>query len=119
MIHPAYADHPGKKTLTGLSGLFSFERQSGIDMPRLVDALRHIRFGVSWGGLETLIVPARGSADPRSENHFREVRSQSAHDPVRGRARWARRPLGGYRGSAARGATLETAQPWLVSLDKR
>jgi cystathionine beta-lyase/cystathionine gamma-synthase len=59
--HPAYADHPGKKTLTGFTGLFSFDLQPGIDVPRFVNALRHIRLGVSWGGPETLIVPARAA----------------------------------------------------------
>ncbi|WP_210530380.1 aminotransferase class I/II-fold pyridoxal phosphate-dependent enzyme [Rubellimicrobium arenae] len=44
--------------LTGRSGLLSIELAEGIDIPRLADALQHFRLGVSWGGFESLIVPA-------------------------------------------------------------
>ncbi|TNC66615.1 aminotransferase class I/II-fold pyridoxal phosphate-dependent enzyme [Rubellimicrobium roseum] len=44
--------------LTGRSGLLSIELAEGIDIPRLADGLKHFRLGVSWGGFESLIVPA-------------------------------------------------------------
>ena len=44
--------------LTGRSGLLSIELAEGIDIPRFADALRHFRLGVSWGGFESLVVPA-------------------------------------------------------------
>lgn len=56
--HPVYSNHPGKATLTGYSGLFSFEVTDAIDVPRFVNALRLFRLGVSWGGPESLVVPA-------------------------------------------------------------
>jgi cystathionine beta-lyase/cystathionine gamma-synthase len=44
--------------LLGTSGLFSFEVGASIDVPVLCDALRLFRLGVSWGGHESLVVPA-------------------------------------------------------------
>lgn len=44
--------------LTGRSGLLSVELAEAIDIPRFADALRHFRLGVSWGGFESLVVPA-------------------------------------------------------------
>jgi cystathionine beta-lyase/cystathionine gamma-synthase len=58
VLHPAWSSHPGKRTLEGYSGLFSIEVAEGIDVPTLVDALRLFRIGVSWGGHESLVVPA-------------------------------------------------------------
>ncbi|HBF29908.1 PLP-dependent transferase [Rhizobium sp.] len=57
--HPAFQEHPGKRSLSGYSGLFSFDLSPDIDVPRFVNALRDIRLGVSWGGPETLVVPAK------------------------------------------------------------
>lgn len=59
--HPAFSNHPGKKTLSGYSGLFSFEVTEDIDVPAFVDALKLFRIGVSWGGHESLVVPALAS----------------------------------------------------------
>lgn len=59
--HPAYSNHPGKKTLAGYAGLFSFEVSEDIDIPVFVDALKYFRIGVSWGGHESLVVPALAS----------------------------------------------------------
>ena len=56
--HPAWSGHPGRATLTGYSGLFSFDVVEGVDVPTFVDALRLFRLGVSWGGHESLVVPA-------------------------------------------------------------
>ncbi|CAN7669495.1 PLP-dependent transferase [Aminobacter sp. LjRoot7] len=59
--HPAFSNHPGKKTLAGYSGLFSFEVTEDIDVPAFTDALKLFRIGVSWGGHESLVVPALAS----------------------------------------------------------
>lgn len=61
--HPAYSNHPGKATLAGYAGLFSFELTENIDIPVFVDALRLFRIGVSWGGHESLVVPAKASLE--------------------------------------------------------
>lgn len=45
--------------LTGASGLFSFELAPAVDIARFCDALRLFRMGVSWGGHESLVFPAR------------------------------------------------------------
>ena len=44
--------------LTGTSGLLSFEAGPEIDIPVFCDALRLFKLGVSWGGHESLVVPA-------------------------------------------------------------
>jgi cystathionine beta-lyase/cystathionine gamma-synthase len=61
VIHPAWSNHPGKATLAGYSGLFSFEVSEDTDIPVLVDELTLFRIGVSWGGHESLVVPALAS----------------------------------------------------------
>jgi len=61
VIHPAWSNHPGKATLAGYSGLFSFEVSEDTDIPVLVDELKLFRIGVSWGGHESLVVPALAS----------------------------------------------------------
>lgn len=63
VLHPAWSNHPGKRTLAGYSGLFSFDVGEGIDVPALVDALRLFRIGVSWGGHESLVMPAMASLE--------------------------------------------------------
>lgn len=61
--HPVYSNHPGKKTLHGYAGLFSFEVTEDIDVPAFVDALKLFRLGVSWGGHESLVVPTLASME--------------------------------------------------------
>lgn len=61
VMHPALGDHPGKRTFSGFGGLFSFEVSDRIDVADFVDALRLIRIGVSWGGPESLVVPAKAA----------------------------------------------------------
>jgi cystathionine beta-lyase/cystathionine gamma-synthase len=63
VLHPAWSDHPGRRTLEGFSGLFSFEVADGVDVPALVDGLRLFRIGVSWGGHESLVMPAMASLE--------------------------------------------------------
>ena len=55
--------HPGMKNhmppgLHGSSGLFSFEFGNSIDIPAFCDRLKLFKLGVSWGGHESLVVPA-------------------------------------------------------------
>ncbi|MEL4072566.1 PLP-dependent transferase [Ochrobactrum sp. GPK 3] len=61
VMHPAFMDHPGKNSFSGFGGLFSFEVTDAIDIPTFVDALKLIRIGVSWGGPESLVVPAKAA----------------------------------------------------------
>jgi cystathionine beta-lyase/cystathionine gamma-synthase len=61
IFHPAFSNHPGKATLLGSTGLFAFELGEATDVPAFVDALRLFRIGVSWGGHESLVVPAMAS----------------------------------------------------------
>jgi len=61
--HPVWSNHPGKKTLAGYAGLFSFEATDDIDIPAFVDALKLFKIGVSWGGHESLVVPAKASLE--------------------------------------------------------
>lgn len=44
--------------LTGRSGLLSVELAQGVDIQRFADALKLFCLGVSWGGFESLVVPA-------------------------------------------------------------
>jgi cystathionine beta-lyase/cystathionine gamma-synthase len=55
--HPALAG-PLPSGLTGTSGLFSFDAAPAVDIPALCDALEYFQLGVSWGGHESLVVPA-------------------------------------------------------------
>ncbi|TMJ38949.1 MAG: aminotransferase class I/II-fold pyridoxal phosphate-dependent enzyme [Alphaproteobacteria bacterium] len=59
--HPVYSNHPGRATLSGFTGLFTFEVDDKIDIPRFADLLKFFRLGVSWGGHESLIVPVEAS----------------------------------------------------------
>lgn len=44
--------------LSGTTGLFSFEAHPSLDIPAFCDALDLFKLGVSWGGHESLVVPA-------------------------------------------------------------
>lgn len=59
--------------LTGRSGLLSIEFDDSIDIPKFSDALKHFRLGVSWGGFESLILPARvGLAQAGEQNSMQK-----------------------------------------------
>lgn len=45
--------------LMGRAGLISVEFHDQVDIPAFSDALKLFRLGVSWGGFESLLVPAR------------------------------------------------------------
>jgi cystathionine beta-lyase/cystathionine gamma-synthase len=47
--------------LTGRSGLLSVEFDASVVISRFCDALRLFRLGVSWGGFESLVMPARAA----------------------------------------------------------
>ncbi|MEM9577598.1 MAG: aminotransferase class I/II-fold pyridoxal phosphate-dependent enzyme [Pseudomonadota bacterium] len=67
---PGANDVPG---LTGRSGLMSVEFDDTVDIPRFSDALSHFRLGVSWGGFESLILPARvGLAQAGEQNSMQK-----------------------------------------------
>lgn len=56
VLHPAFYDR--SNTLTGYSGLFSFEiANGGLDEVRkFIDGLKRFRIGISWGGVESLVI---------------------------------------------------------------
>ncbi|MEY8120537.1 PLP-dependent transferase [Falsihalocynthiibacter sp. BN13B15] len=70
-INSPGANHvPG---LTGRSGLLSIEFDESVDIPKFSDALQHFRLGVSWGGFESLILPARvGLAQAGEQNSMQK-----------------------------------------------
>jgi cystathionine beta-lyase/cystathionine gamma-synthase len=67
VMHPLFSNHAGRATLRGFTGLFSFEVGDEIDVPRFCDALAMFRIGVSWGGHESLVVPAMASLQQTPE----------------------------------------------------
>lgn len=60
VFHPAFAEDRAlvERQLAGYSGLFSFELRGGDfeSVRRVIDALRVPRIGVSWGGVESLVL---------------------------------------------------------------
>jgi cystathionine beta-lyase/cystathionine gamma-synthase len=71
--HPALRGRLPRE-LGGTSGLFSFEFDGAIDIPAFCDALTLFKLGVSWGGHESLVVPAlvtrQQAAGPNSAIDF-------------------------------------------------
>lgn len=57
VYHPGLNPQPFS-TLSGYSGLFSFELDDSVDIPRFCNALNLFHMGVSWGGFESLVMPA-------------------------------------------------------------
>lgn len=64
VLHPALEDAPGHKIwqrdFSGASGLFSVVLSAGKleDIGSMVDQMEHFAMGFSWGGYESLILPA-------------------------------------------------------------
>ena len=56
VYHPAFGEP--SKSLTGHSGLFSFELRNGEfdQVRRFINGLKRFRIGVSWGGVESLVI---------------------------------------------------------------
>lgn len=81
ILHPAFPDCPGHeywvRDFSGSSGLFSFVLRGGDDAARsrLIDSLELFGIGYSWGGYESLAVPA----DPAP---IRSVTRWQAEGPV-------------------------------------
>ena len=73
VFHPALAG-PLPPGLFGTTGLFSFECGPAIDIEKFCDSLRLFKLGVSWGGHESLVVPAlvtrAQAAGPNSARDF-------------------------------------------------
>ncbi|HEX3061460.1 MAG TPA: cystathionine beta-lyase, partial [Usitatibacter sp.] len=73
VLHPALPDDPGhalwKRDFLGSSGLFALELApaSGAQVARFVEGLECFAIGYSWGGYESLVVPAnlRGARSVR------------------------------------------------------
>jgi cystathionine beta-lyase len=68
VLHPALPSHPQhalwRRDFSGSSGLFSFELKSAgpAQLAALCEARRFFRIGYSWGGFESLIMPAKIAA---------------------------------------------------------
>ncbi len=64
VLHPALPSHPQhalwRRDFLGASGLFGFELReaSAAQVNALCDRREHLRLGFSWGGYESLIMPA-------------------------------------------------------------
>lgn len=62
VLHPGLPVHPQhvwfQRDFTGASGLFAFELKPGLSGAAFIDALRLFGIGYSWGGFESLAVPA-------------------------------------------------------------
>jgi cystathionine beta-lyase/cystathionine gamma-synthase len=74
VLHPALLGRVDGRQLRGSSSLFSVELDGAVDVRRFCDALRLFRLGVSWGGHESLVVPAavalEQAAGPNSVHDF-------------------------------------------------
>jgi cystathionine beta-lyase/cystathionine gamma-synthase len=77
--HVKKVHHPGLGDrlpfgLSGTSGLLSFEFDDRVDIPKFCNATRLFKLGVSWGGHESLVVPAlvarQQAAGPNSAVDF-------------------------------------------------
>ncbi len=74
VFHPALAANAdaARTSLSGCSGLLAFELEDGstVNVARTVDALDLFRIGVSWGGVESLVLaPNRGGNEAALERH--------------------------------------------------
>lgn len=68
VLHPAFKDCPGheifRRDFTGACGLFSIVLEGGNEaaVSAFIDPMRHFGIGFSWGGYESLILPADPAA---------------------------------------------------------
>lgn len=88
VCHPALANRL-PAGLNGTSGLFSFVFREGVDIRYFTDHLKLFQLGVSWGGHESLIVPAevvlQQKAQPNSAHSFGiDARSVRLHVGLEG-----------------------------------
>ena len=81
VFHPALSESPGhqywKRDFSGSSGLFSFTLRGADTATRaqFIDSLTHFGIGYSWGGYESLAIPA----DPQ---RCRTAKEWTEQDPV-------------------------------------
>lgn len=68
VFHPGLA-RKDYSLLRGYGGLFSIELAGGVDIPAFCDALSVFRLGVSWGGYESLVMPAEVSINQAGEHN--------------------------------------------------
>ena len=103
VLHPAFESCPGhqywKRDFKGSAGLFSFVLDGGDSAARdrLIDALELFGIGYSWGGFESLAVPAeptRTAGSPRWEGPL--VRLQIGLEDPRDLIADLNRALTGY-----------------------
>lgn len=66
VYHPGLQPQPWS-ILSGYSGLFSFAVAESVDIPQLCNALQLFHMGVSWGGFESLVMPAISVINQDSE----------------------------------------------------
>jgi cystathionine beta-lyase len=75
VLHPAMPGCVGHdlwaRDFGGASGLFSCVFNERFAVHRFVDALRHFKIGFSWGGFESLVLPAH----PETRQHPRWTES--------------------------------------------
>lgn len=62
IYHPGLEGR-GQQTLTGCSSLMAFEATDSVDVPKFCDSLKMFKLGVSWGGHESLAVPAMAALE--------------------------------------------------------
>ncbi len=62
VYHPGLEGR-GQLTLRGCSSLMAFEASERIDIPKFCDSLNMFKLGVSWGGHESLVVPAMAALE--------------------------------------------------------
>jgi cystathionine beta-lyase/cystathionine gamma-synthase len=70
VYHPSIVEgrRLAAQQMSGFTGLMSFElvRDDFESVRRVIDSLRHFRIGVSWGGVESLVItPNRGTNEAR------------------------------------------------------
>ena len=72
VLHPALPGHPGadiwKRDATGSNGLLSVVFQQGFAVEAFLDRLTLFSIGSSWGGFESLAMPAAPDDDRRFPN---------------------------------------------------
>ncbi|RHW42585.1 methionine gamma-lyase [Neobacillus notoginsengisoli] len=78
VLYPGLPPHPdyelGKKLLTGYTGLMGFTVDGGYkEVKRVLDRLRHIKIGVSWGSFESLAL------SPNTGNNDQQLLSENIH----------------------------------------
>ncbi len=62
VYHPGLEGR-GQQTLKGCSSLMAFEAGAHIDIPKFCDTLKIFKIGVSWGGHESLVLPAMAALE--------------------------------------------------------